>query len=66
LRGRGADATLRAGLAAAMLIGIDISRRIIGVPILVAADTDDLVQTVGPALQQLLVGGPQAARPGAG
>jgi hypothetical protein len=52
--GRGDAATLRAGLAAAMLIGIITSRRIIGVPVLAAADTDTLVTTVGPAIQQLL------------
>lgn len=55
MRGRGDDATLRAGLAAAMLIGIITSRRIIGVPVLVSADTDTLVSIVGPAIQQLLV-----------
>jgi AcrR family transcriptional regulator len=54
MRGRGDAATLRAGLAAAMLIGIITSRRIIGVPVLASADTDTLVTTVGPAIQQLL------------
>jgi AcrR family transcriptional regulator len=54
MSGRGDAATLRAGLAAAMLIGIITSRRIIGVPVLAAADTDTLVTTVGPAIQQLL------------
>lgn len=52
--GRGEDAMLRAGLAAAMLVGIITSRQIIGVPILLAADTETLVAAVGPALQQLL------------
>jgi hypothetical protein len=56
-RGRGGDdATLRAGLAAAMLVGIVTSRQIIGVPALVAADTEQLVATVGPAIRQVLVG----------
>lgn len=55
MNGRGDDAMLRAGLAASMLIGIITSRRIIGVPVLVAADTDNLVETVGPAIQHLLV-----------
>lgn len=50
------DAVLRAGLAAAMLVGIVTSRRIIGVPALVAADTEQLVATVGPAIQQVLTG----------
>lgn len=50
----GDDAMLRAGLAAAMLVGIVTSRRIIGVPVLVAADTEQLVATVGPAIQRML------------
>lgn len=54
--GRGDDAMLRAGLAAAMLVGVITSRRIIGVPILVAADPDTLVRTIGPAIQRLLSG----------
>ncbi|GAA4668239.1 TetR/AcrR family transcriptional regulator [Frondihabitans cladoniiphilus] len=55
MAGRSGDALLRAGLAASMLIGIIVSRRIVGVPALVAADTDRLVAAVGPALQVLLV-----------
>lgn len=51
---RGDDALLRAGLAASMLIGVILSRRIIGVPALLRADTDALVRTVGPAIQVLL------------
>ncbi len=51
------DAALRAGLAAAMLVGIVTSRRIIGVPVLLAADTEQLVATVAPAIQEILVGG---------
>lgn len=59
------DALLRAGLAAAMLVGIVTSRRIIGVPVLVAADTEKLVATVGPAIQQVLVGAaPTGSRSG--
>jgi uncharacterized membrane-anchored protein len=54
--GGGGDAMLRAGLAAAMLVGIVTSRRIIGVPVLVAADTEQIVATVGPAIQQVLAG----------
>ena len=54
MHGRGDDSMLRAGLAAAMLVGVITSRRIIGVPILVAADTDTLVKTIGPAIQHLL------------
>ena len=53
--GRGSDeAALRAGLAAAMLVGIVTSRQIIGVPALVAADTEQLVATVAPAIQEIL------------
>ena len=54
---RGDDATLRAGLAASMLIGVTVSRQIIGVPIVAEADMDTLVQTVGPAIQVVLAGG---------
>jgi AcrR family transcriptional regulator len=57
MSGRGDDAMLRAGLAAAMLVGVITSRRIIGVPVLAAADTGTLVTTVGPAIQQLLGAG---------
>jgi len=53
-----ADAALRAGLASSMLVGIVTSRRIIGVPVLVDADTEKLVATVAPAIQQILVGAP--------
>ncbi|MBT2551031.1 TetR family transcriptional regulator [Arthrobacter sp. ISL-65] len=54
----GDDAALRAGLASSMLVGIVTSRRIIGVPVLVAADTEKLVATVAPAIQRILVGAP--------
>lgn len=56
MQGRGDDALLRAGLAAAMLIGIIISRTVVGVPVLVAADTKVLARTVGPTIQLLLAG----------
>lgn len=55
-KGRGGDAMLRAGLAASMLIGIVTSRGIIGVPVLASADTETLVATVAPAIQQILAG----------
>jgi AcrR family transcriptional regulator len=48
------DAALRAGLASAMLVGVITGRRIIGVPTLVDAETDDLVHVIAPALQQIL------------
>ena len=58
MSGRDNEAVLRAGLASAMLVGVVTSRRIIGVPVLVAADTETLVATLAPAIQQLLGGRP--------
>ncbi|WP_132436159.1 MULTISPECIES: TetR/AcrR family transcriptional regulator [unclassified Rathayibacter] len=52
--GRGEDATLRAGLAASMLIGVVVGRRVVGVPALLAADLDRIFATLGPVIQQLL------------
>lgn len=49
------DAALRAGLAAAMLVGIVTGRQVIAVPTLVAVSTEELVAVVGPAIQQILV-----------
>lgn len=51
----GSDAALRAGLASSLLVGMVVSRRIIGVPVLVAAETEELVAVVAPAIQQILV-----------
>lgn len=51
----GPDATLRAGLASALLVGVIVSRRIICVPLLVEAETEQLVSIVGPAIQEILV-----------
>lgn len=51
----GPDAQLRGGLALSMLSGLVVSRQILGVPILAAADRDTLVSIVGPAIQQALV-----------
>lgn len=50
----GDPAALRAGLAASMLVGLILGRRIVEVPALVEADPETLVRTVGPAIQQLL------------
>ena len=50
----GADAGLRAGLASSLMIGLITSRRLIGVPLLVAADTEELVTVIAPAIQQIL------------
>lgn len=51
----GADAKLRSGLASSMLVGMIVGRQVIGVPILVAADTEELVKVVAPAIQTILV-----------
>jgi AcrR family transcriptional regulator len=48
------DAALRAGLASSMLVGIVLSRRIVGVPILANVDTETLVALVAPAVQSVL------------
>lgn len=53
----GADTTLRAGTAAAMLVGIVTARRIVGVPVLVEADREALVATIAPAIQAVLAPG---------
>lgn len=50
----GADAALRAGLASALLVGMVTSRQIIGVPVLLAAEPEQLVAIVAPAIQQIL------------
>ena len=62
MSGRGDDAVLRAGLASAMLVGVVTSRRIIGVPVLVEADTETLVKTLAPAIQQILGAQPAPER----
>lgn len=54
---RGDDAMLRAGLVASMLIGVIVSRRIVGVPVLAEADTDVLIATLAPAVQLVLTHG---------
>lgn len=51
------DAALRAGLVMSLLVGLVTSRRIIGVPFLVEADTEQLVTIVAPAIQAILVRG---------
>lgn len=52
----GGERALRAGLAAAMLVGIITSRQVIGVPTVLAADHETIIATVGPAIQTLLGG----------
>ncbi len=49
-----AEAALRAGLASSMLVGVITNRRIIGVPTLIDADTEQLVTILAPAIQQIL------------
>ena len=49
------DAALRAGLAAAMLVGIVTGRDIIRVPLIAGADIDEIVRVVAPAIQEILV-----------
>lgn len=48
------DAALRAGLASAMLVGMIMSRQIIGVPMLLEANPDKVVDLVAPAIQEIL------------
>jgi AcrR family transcriptional regulator len=54
-RDRTPDAALRAGLAASMLVGVVVGRRVVGVPILAEADTETLVALLGPAIRSVLV-----------
>lgn len=51
-----AQGALRAGLAAAMLVGVITSRRVVGVPTIAAASTDELVAVLAPAIQAVLAG----------
>ena len=51
-------ARTRIGLAAAMLVGVVLGRRVVRVPTLVAADTEAIVALVGPALQAALTAVP--------
>lgn len=58
----GTDDALRAGVALSLLVGLVTSRRIIGVPTLVEADTELLVSIVAPAIQKVLVHGPEVPK----
>ncbi len=51
---REGEAVLRAGLASAMLVGIVVSRRIVGVPLIAGAEADEIVRVVAPAIQAVL------------
>jgi AcrR family transcriptional regulator len=48
------DALLRVGLAASTLIGVIVSRRIVGVPALLNQDTESLISVLAPAVQTIL------------
>lgn len=50
------DAALRAALVGSHLVGLLMARRIIGLDALAAAEIDDLVAAVGPALDRYLTG----------
>ncbi|WP_407542590.1 TetR family transcriptional regulator (plasmid) [Deinococcus radiomollis] len=54
------DATVRAGLAASMLMGVIVGRRIVQVPALAAEDLESVIRMVAPGIQMVLT-----SRPGA-
>ena len=49
------EVALRAGLASSMLVGLVTSRRIIGVPLLLAAESEAIIAIIAPAIQAILV-----------
>jgi AcrR family transcriptional regulator len=51
----GTEAALRAGLVASLLVGLITSRQIIGVPLLISADKEQIINIVASAIQQILV-----------
>ncbi|MES3001843.1 MAG: TetR family transcriptional regulator [Pseudomonadota bacterium] len=57
------DAALRAGLATSLLMGMVLCRRVIGVPVLVAVEPEELVALISPAIQTILVPQPSKAWP---
>lgn len=59
-----AEAALRAGLASAMLVGVIMNRRIIGVPVIAAADSDEVVEALAPAIQAVLAPRPAEGEAG--
>lgn len=50
----GKDSRLRAGLAASMIIGVVVTRRVTEVPTLSEAETEEIVNLLSPAIQQVL------------
>jgi len=53
--GGNSEAALRSGLAASMLVGVIISRQIIGTPFLVEVELEKLVRIIAPTIQKILV-----------
>lgn len=59
------DAAQRAGLVFSMLVGVVVSRRVIGVTALAETDLEDLVIALAPAIQEVLAPRPSDSnRPG--
>ncbi len=52
----GADATLRAGLAAAMLVGVIVGRNIVRIPVIADEGQEAVIELVGAAIQTILAG----------
>lgn len=48
------DATVRAGFALSMLVGVIVGRRIVQVPALVDEDRESMIRLVAPAVQAIL------------
>ncbi|MEU6107349.1 TetR family transcriptional regulator [Streptomyces albidoflavus] len=59
------DAVLRAGIVSSMLVGLVVGRGVVGVPALTGAAREQLIALAGPAVQSVLVPGPQAPADGA-
>ncbi|NEA43195.1 TetR family transcriptional regulator [Streptomyces sp. SID11385] len=51
----GHDSAVRVALAATMLIGVVVGRRLVQVPVLAEEDTEAIIARVAPAIQHLLV-----------
>ncbi len=50
------DATLRAGLASAMLVGVIVGRNIVRIPVISDAERETVIALVGPSIQTILTG----------
>ncbi|WP_152351387.1 TetR/AcrR family transcriptional regulator [Brachybacterium subflavum] len=50
------ELAMRAGLVSAMLVGVVMGRRVIGVPTLAEADPERIVDVLAPAVQRILAG----------